>query len=123
MANKRTPITRVNKFFSHEDFELEQSMGREAIEADGNFTIVLYRVDKDSTMSDDIYGEAGEDEIKFHVPIELKVVPIIEEAENKVYNEGAGSVRYLEAGKFSFGIYQQQLDELAVDISYGDYIT
>jgi hypothetical protein len=122
MANKRTPITRVNKFFSHEDFELEQSMGREAIEADGNFTIILYRVDKDSTMSDDIYGEAGEDEIKFHVPIELKVVPIIEEAENKVYNESAGSVRYLEAGKFSFGIYQQQLDELAVDVSYGDYI-
>ena len=104
MAKKRTPITRVNKFFSHEDFELEQSMGREAIEADGNFTIVLYRVDKDSTMSDDIYGEAGEDEIKFHVPIELKVVPIIEEAENKVYNESAGSVRYLEAGKFNFGI-------------------
>lgn len=122
MANKRTPITRVNKFFSFEDFELEQSMGREAIESDGNFTIILYRVDRESTMSDDIYGEAGKDEIRFFTPIELKVVPIIEEPENKVYNENAGSVRYLEGGKFTFGMYQQQLDELAVDISYGDYI-
>ena len=42
MANKKiTPITRSNKFFSGEDFDLEISMGREAIEGDGNFTLIL----------------------------------------------------------------------------------
>ncbi len=119
---KRTPITRINKFFSAEDFDLEQSMGREAIEADGNFTIVLYRVDIASTQSDDIYGEAGTDDIRFFPPVELKVIPIIEEPDNSTYNEEAGSLRFLESGNLKFGIYQQQLDELDVDIAYGDFI-
>ena len=48
MENRNiTPITRINKFFSEEDFNLEISMGREAIEGDGNFTVVLYRVDRE----------------------------------------------------------------------------
>ena len=97
-------------------------MGREAIEGDGNFVIILYRVDRDSTMSDDIYGEAGMDEIRFHAPVELKVIPTIAEPENKTYNEDGGSLRYEESGKLTFGMYQQQLDELSVDITYGDYI-
>lgn len=49
MENKKTPITRINKFFSEEDFNLEISMGREAIEGDGNFTVILYRVDRNTT--------------------------------------------------------------------------
>ena len=56
--NKITPITRINKFFSEEDFGLEISMGREAIEGDGNFTIILYRVDRQSTEYDTLYGVA-----------------------------------------------------------------
>lgn len=115
------PITRINKWFSEEDFELELSMGREAIEGDGNFTIVLYRVDRVMTQSDDLYGESPKDGIKFHPPIELKVVPILAEAENKDYN-GNGTVRYLQDGQFTFGIYEQQLKEEEIDISYGDYI-
>ena len=52
MDNKKiTPITRINKFFSEEDFNLEISMGREAIEGDGNFTVILYRVDRESSES------------------------------------------------------------------------
>ena len=56
MDNKKvTPITRVNKFFSGEDFNLEISMGREAIEGDGNFTVILYKVDRQLTEYDDFY--------------------------------------------------------------------
>ena len=48
MDNKKiTPITRINKFFSEEDFNLQISMGREAIEGFGNFTLILYRVDRE----------------------------------------------------------------------------
>ena len=122
MDNKKiTPITRINKFFSEEDFGLEISMGREALEGDGNFTIILYRVDRENSASDNLYGEAPKDGIKYFSPVELKVVPILEEAENKTYN-GNGSLRYLQDGKFTFGIYDSQLTELDVQISYGDYI-
>ena len=116
-----TPITRINKFFSQEDFELEISMGREAIEGDGNFTIVLYRVDQEMTESDKLYGEASKDGIRFLAPIELKVIPILAEPENKSYDKDGGA-RFLQDGLFTFGIYQAQLSEEKIDISYGDYI-
>ena len=81
MSNKKPiiPITRINKFFSGEDFDLEISMGREAIEGDGNFTIILFRVDREMTEYDKIYGEASKNGIKYFPPIELKVVPILAE--------------------------------------------
>ena len=123
MDNKKvTPITRINKFFSGEDFDLEISMGREAIEGDGNFTLILYRVDRQLTEYDDVYGEATKDGIRFYPPIELKVVPILAEPENKAYNGDGGSLRYIQDGNLTFGIYQSQLSELDVNISYGDYI-
>ena len=122
MPNKRIPINRVNKFFSEEDFILEQQMGREAIEGDGNFVVVLYRVDRNMTSSDDIYSEARKDEIRFFPPVELRVIPILGEPENKAYNSGAGSVRYLQDGQLTFGIYDAQLNDLDTELSYGDYI-
>lgn len=119
---RRIPINRVNKFFSNEDFNLEIEMGREAIEGDGNFVVILYRVDREMTASDDIYGEAGADDIKFFPPVELRVVPIIAEAENKTYNPDAGSLRFLQDGPLTFEIYEAQLAELDVELNYGDYI-
>ena len=41
MPKKNVPINRINKFFSEEDFNLEVSFGREAIEGDGNFVVIL----------------------------------------------------------------------------------
>ncbi len=122
MENKKiTPITRINKFFSEEDFNLEISMGREAIEGDGNFTVILYRVDRQMSESDNLYGEASKDGIRFFPPVELKVLPIIEKAENKAYNKDGG-LRYLQDGNLTFGIYDAQIDELKISLSYGDYI-
>jgi hypothetical protein len=115
------PITRINKFFSGEDFDLEVSMGREAIEGDGNFTIILFRVDRVNTESDNLYGEASKDGIRFFPPVELKVIPTIAIPENKTYNSN-GSLRYLQDGLLTFGIYDAQLVELETEISYGDYI-
>jgi hypothetical protein len=122
MDNKKiTPITRINKFFSEEDFNLEIEMGREAIEGDGNFTLILYRVDREMSESDNLYGEASKDGIRFLPPVELKVMPIMGEPENKSYNNN-GSMRYLQDGVLKFGIYDAQLTELKVTLSYGDYI-
>lgn len=122
MDNKKiTPITRVNKFFSEEDYELQVAMGRESVEDQGNFTLILYKVDRDMTQSDELYGEAVTDGIRFYPPIELKVVPIVDKGENKTYNP-EGTLRYAQDGKLTFGIYQQQLTELKTEIYYGDYI-
>ena len=122
MKDKRLiPITRVNKWFAHEDFDLEVRMGREAIEGDGNFTVILYRVDREMSEFNELYGEASKDGIRFFPPIELKVVPTMAEPENKTYNTNGG-LRYIADGQLSFGIYQQQLEELNTSISYGDYI-
>lgn len=120
MSKRQIPITRINKFFSFEDYDLEVQMGREAIEGDGNFSIILYRVDRENTQTDDIYNEASSSELNFHSPIELYVVPIIGQADNQTYNPG--SLRNLEDDNFKFGIYSEQLKEQDIDISVGDYI-
>jgi hypothetical protein len=39
---------------------------------DMNFTLVLYRVDRQRTNNDDVYGEALEDGIQFLAPVEFK---------------------------------------------------
>lgn len=120
---RKIPITRINKFFSEEDFNLEIEMGREAIEGDGNFTVVLFKVDRQSTQSDDVYGEAGQDEIRYYPPVELHVGGlVIGQPKNAAYNSGAGSLRYMEDGQLSFAVYEAHLDELDIDLDYGDYI-
>ena len=121
MQNRITPITRINKWFSHEDYELEINMGREAVEGDGNFTLILYKVDRQMSEFDNLYGEAVKDGIRYYPPVELKVIPILDQAENKTYNSD-GMARYIQDGRLTFGIYQAQLEELNIDISYGDYI-
>lgn len=121
MSKPIVPITRINKFFSEEDFNLEISMGREAIEGDGNFTLILYRVDREMSESDNLYGEASVDGIRFFPPQELKVIPIMKEPENKTYNSN-GTMRFLQDGQLVFGIYAAQLSELKIDLTYGDYI-
>jgi len=119
MGDNRIPIQRSNKFFSEEDFQLEQEFGREYMQ-DINMTAILYRVNKETTDTDDLYGEVKKDAIKFFPPVEIQCVATIEEAENKSYNNN-GSMRHLEPGSLILDIFQQHLDELCVDVSYGDY--
>ena len=66
MAQRNVPITRLNKFFGAEDFDLDVGMGKEWLHGDMNFTLVLYKVDRTKTNTDDVYGETTKDSIKFH---------------------------------------------------------
>lgn len=118
--DNRIPINRNNKFFSEDDFHLEQDFGMEYLQ-DINQTVILYRVDRTKTDTDDLYGEVGKDQIKFHPPIEVHGVLEVEDPENKSYNPN-GSLRYQESGNMVLGVFQKHLDELSVDVSYGDYI-
>jgi hypothetical protein len=85
-----------------------------------NFTVVLYRIDRMKTKTDDVYGEALKDGIKFLPPIELKGYVQIMAPENKQI--AGNKINQVEPGNMKFSIYQKQLDELGVDVNFGDYL-
>ncbi len=118
--DKKWPINRMGKFYDYLDFGLENEMAREYLEGDINFTVILFRVNKITSQTDDTYGEPDVEEIKFHPPVELKVRPILEESSNNTYSEGYG--RYEDYGNLVFTVFVDQLKELDVDVSYGDFI-
>ena len=119
MDNK-IPITRMSKFFSKEDFDLQISIGQEYLHGDLNMKLVLYRVDRAKTEKDDVYGEVGKDEIKYFPPIEFNGLVKIEEPKNNSYEKGI--MRFLEPGNLTISVYLKHLEELGIDIKYGDYI-
>ena len=119
MANK-VPITRIGKFFGENDFDLDISMGEEWLVGDMNFTCVLYRVDRYKTKTDDVYGETVSDGIKFLPPIEFNAFVQVSAPENKLL--GSTRVDQMEPGNIRISVYQKTLDELNIDINFGDYI-
>lgn len=119
MENK-LPITRLSKFFSQDDFDLNIQLGQEYLHGDLNMKFVLYRVDRTKTETDSVYAEVGKDEIRFFPPIELNGLVQIDEAKNNSYKDGV--VRYLEAGNLTIRIYLHHLNELKVEIRYGDFV-
>ena len=118
--NNRVPITRIGKFFDSSDYQLDISIGEEWLYGDMNFTVVLYRIDRMKTKTDDVYGEALKDGIKFLPPIELKGYVQIMAPENKQI--AGNKINQVEPGNMRFSLYQRQLDELSIDIEFGDYL-
>jgi hypothetical protein len=80
---KLVPITRLGKFFGAEDYSLDIGMGEEWLLGDMNFTVILYRIDRQKTKVDDVYGEVLENGIQFLAPIELKGLVQIMAPSNK----------------------------------------
>jgi hypothetical protein len=120
MSNKLVPISRLGKFFGDNDFQIDQEMGIEWLHGDMNFTLVLYRVDNQKTKTDDVYGEALTDGIKFKPPVEFKAFVQVMAPENK--NLGTSKIEQTEPGNIRISVYQKHLDELEIEINYGDYI-
>jgi hypothetical protein len=119
MKNK-LPITRISKFWSQSDFDLNVQIGEEYLHGDLSMKLVLFRVDRQKTDTDDVYGEVGKDEIKFLPPVEFYGLVKIEEPKNNSYNKGIN--RYLEPGNMVVSVYLKHLEEMKIDIHYGDYI-
>lgn len=117
---KLVPITRLGKFFGAEDYDLDISMGEEWLLGDMNFTVVLYRIDRRKTKTDDVYGEVLEDGIQFLSPVELKGLVQIMAPTNKML--GNSKVKQDEPGNMKFSVYQKTLDDLEVEIQMGDYL-
>jgi hypothetical protein len=77
-------------------------------------------VDRQKTDNDSVYAEAGMDEIKYFPPIEFNALVKIDEPKNVTYK--AGMVRYNEPGNLTLSVYIKHLQELNIDIRYGDFI-
>jgi hypothetical protein len=122
MTNKPVvPINRMRKFYGSNDWACEILMGREYIEDDIDFRVVLYRVDYEKTDTDDLYGEVDAHQIRYKSPIELSCSVSLKPKENKSYNPNGTLIRE-EWGMLEFNIYEEQLKELNVDINKGDFI-
>jgi len=119
MENK-LPITRLSKFFSQEDFDLNVEMGQEYLNGDINMTLVLYQVDRTRTETDEVYAEVGKDQMKYHPPVEFNGLVQIANAENKAYKSGL--LRFLEPGNMLISVYIKELKTLGIEINFGDYI-
>jgi hypothetical protein len=119
MSNK-LPITRLGKFFSQDDFDINIQMGQEYLHGDLNMKLVLYRVDRQKTDNDSVYAEAGTDEIKYFPPVEFNALVKIDEPKNNTYKSGL--VRFNEPGNLTLSVYITHLQELNIDIRYGDFI-
>lgn len=117
---KKIPITRIGKFFGVNDFELDISMGEEWVSGDMNFKVVLYRVDKQKTKKDNVYGEVMENEIVFLAPIEINSIVKIELPSQRTL--GNSLINNNEPGNLIFHVYSHVLNDLGVEISLGDYI-
>jgi len=117
---KLVPITRLGKFFGGEDYTLDINMGQEWLEGDMNFTVILYRIDRYKTKTDDVYGEALQDAIQFLPPVEIKgYVQIMASTNVKL---GQSKVEQEEPGNIKFSVYRDYLNNLGVDIAFGDYL-
>ena len=95
-------------------------MGEEWLLGDMNFTLVLYRVDRQKTNSDDVYGEALSDAIQFLPPVEFKGYVKVEAPSN--VDMGSSKIYQTEPGNLQVSVYQKSLNELDIEINLGDYI-
>lgn len=119
MTNK-VPITRISKFFGEKDYQLNISLGQEWLFGDMNFKVVLYRIDREKTNQDDVYGEALKDAISFLPPVEINGYVLISAPENATF--GNSRLSQLEPGNMKLSVYTSHLEELGIEINYGDYI-
>jgi hypothetical protein len=120
MSKKRFPNNRMSKFFDDAELQYEIENGREFIEGDLNMTVVLYSIDTINSKTHELYGESLAEDMVFKVPVELKVKVVLEQPKNFAYEKDM--FRTHEYGNLTFEIFQEQLDELNVDIKYGDFI-
>lgn len=118
--NNKLPVTRLNKFFSQDDFDINIQMGEEYLHGDLNMKLVLFRVDRTKTSNDAVYAEAGKDEIQYLPPIEFNGLVKIDAPKNASYKNGL--LRYNEPGNLTISVYIKHLTDLKIDIMYGDYI-
>lgn len=115
------PINRLNLFFDDKDFEFQKQIGKEYLDTFLNTTVNLYKVDINKSEPDDIYGEGSAEEIVLKPPVKILCLISLDKSENKAYNSN-NTLRFKEYGTLTISVFSDTLQELGLDINYGDYI-
>ena len=115
-------INRNNFLYSEKDYLFDSQIGIDYVEQDINQTIYLYKINRNETLVDDLYGEVVEGKIIYDEPIELNVIYNITQSKNKTYDTKQSLARYQQIGNLKFSIYIKTLQDNKTDIIYGDYI-
>ena len=76
--------------------------------------------DKVKTKIDDVYGETVKDGVKFLPPVEFNAYIAIAAPENKFL--GSTKMDQLEPGNITMSVYLKTLEDLEIDIQFGDYV-
>lgn len=123
MGGRKSKIVRNSMYYSESDFTFECLVGSDYIRQDMNQTVLLFQVDRNKSETLDLYGESvGEESISYKEPVELNVIFSLDSANNKAYDKDKNLGRYLQVGNLNFNVYNKELTDNKVDISYGDYI-
>lgn len=123
MQDNINKITRNSIFFSDSDYEFESDIGLDYISQDMGQSVILYAVDRNKSLTTNIYGEAiDEKSISYKEPVELNVVLEIDKAVNKTYDKSQNLGVYSQIGNLTFHVYLKTLKQKNVDIIYGDYV-
>lgn len=115
------PISRLGRWFNDFDFETEVEIIKDIVENDLAFQIFHYPIDHRFTDFDEVYGETDTADVKFKAPNEFFVIPTLQPAENKAY-DNQSKIRYEEHGIFEFQILLKELEEKNSQIHYGDVV-
>lgn len=119
---RRVPVKRNSLFYDREQYMFDIDMGREYVEGDMGQSIVLYQVDLTRTNQDDLYGESKSGSIVYYPPVEVPCVYEVEPPELRAYDKQKNLGTYQKMGKLKFGVYEQTLIDLDVDIKIGDFV-
>jgi hypothetical protein len=116
-----SPFNHNNKFFSEEEYRYYVDSSREHM-ASLNTKIIFYKVNKEKSQIDDLYGEAYKEEIQLNSPIEIPAIVKLEVSENKAYASDKSMLRYEEYGNLTASLLISDLELYNANITYGDYI-
>jgi hypothetical protein len=116
-----SPMNHNNKFFSEEEYRYYVDSAREHM-ASLNTKIIFYKVNKEKSQIDDLYGEAYKEEIQLDSPIEIPAIVKLDASENKAYSTDKSILRYEEYGNLSASLLISDLELYKANITYGDYI-
>lgn len=114
------PIQRMESLYSERDFNLYNDCLKQYLEMT-NDHIYYYRVNRDASDVDDLYGEGQASEVILEAPIELLgVFRYIGEQEQKTYLENS-TLAYDEDANVEVDLLKSCVDELNIQICKGDF--
>ena len=122
MSPRTSKITRNNLFYSEKDYLFDQSVGESYLKQDINQTILLFKVDRNKTVVDDLYGETSSDGVVYKDPVELNVAYTIDQVKNVSHDKKQNLLNYQQIGNLTFQVYIKTLNENNIDVDYGDYV-